>query len=52
MILCECAIGYEGDHGITKKSGHEINMAAGSEEIAESLNKCVKNLATAAETEV
>ena len=31
------------------KSGHEINMAAGSEEIAESLNKCVKNLATAAE---
>ena len=33
----------------TRKSGHEINMAAGSEEIAESLNKCVKNLATAAE---
>ena len=31
------------------KSGHEINMASGSEEIAESLNKCVKNLATAAE---
>ena len=29
------------------KSGHEINMAAGCEEIAESLNKCVKNLATA-----
>ena len=25
-------------------------MASGSEEIAESLNKCVKNLATAAET--
>ena len=52
MTLCECAIGYERDHGITKKrakSGHEINMAASSEEIAESLNKCVKNLATAAE---
>ena len=45
-------MGCERDHGITKKtrkSGHEINLAAGSEEIAESLNKCVKNLATAAE---
>ena len=31
------------------KSGHEINMAASSEEIAASLNKCVKNLASAAE---
>ena len=31
------------------KSGHEINMASGNEEIAESLNKGVKNLATAAE---
>ena len=31
------------------KSGREINMAAGSEGIAESLSKCVKNLATAAE---
>ena len=31
------------------KSGHEINMASGSEEIAESLNKCVKTLATTAE---
>ena len=29
--------------------GHEINMASGSEEITESLNKCVENLATAAE---
>ena len=37
------------DNKKAPKSGHEINMAAGSEEIAESLNKCVKNLATAAE---
>ena len=37
------------DNNKPAKCGHEINMASGSEEIAESLNQCVKNLATAAE---
>ena len=37
------------DNNKPGKSGYEINMASGCEEIAESLNKRVKNLATAAE---
>ena len=39
------------DNNKPAKSGHEIklSMASGSEEIAELLNKCVKNLATAPE---
>jgi len=37
------------DGGGLAGSGHEIGMAAGSGEIAESLSDCVRDLATAAE---
>jgi len=37
------------DNGELAESGHEVGMAAGSGEIAESLNGCVGDLATAAE---
>ena len=48
--MCDRVRGGSWDNKKPAKSGREINMAAGSEEIAESPNKCVKNLGTAAET--